>query len=78
MLGVLHFNGCLDAAEMVQAPPTAPTEDRKTVAPKAGPPVLFWNGIRDRAYEKWSASGAPLGDCIQFWLEAEQELLSER
>lgn len=31
--------------------------------------------IRLRAYEKWEAAGRPNGDGIQFWLQAEQELL---
>lgn len=30
--------------------------------------------IRQCAYEKWERAGTPIGDGIQFWLEAEQEL----
>jgi hypothetical protein len=31
--------------------------------------------IRICAYQKWEAAGKPTGDGIQFWLEAEQELI---
>lgn len=31
--------------------------------------------IRLRAYQKWEAAGKPAGDGVQYWLQAEQELL---
>jgi hypothetical protein len=31
--------------------------------------------IRLRAYHKWETAGKPPGDGIDFWLEAEEELL---
>lgn len=31
--------------------------------------------IRIRAFEKWERAGKPLGRDVQFWLEAEEELL---
>jgi len=31
--------------------------------------------IRFCAYQKWEAAGKPTGDGIQFWLEAEQDLV---
>ncbi len=31
--------------------------------------------IRLCAYQKWEAAGKPTGDDVQFWLEAEQELV---
>ena len=31
--------------------------------------------IRLCAYEKWVNAGKPTGDGVQFWLEAEQELV---
>ncbi len=31
--------------------------------------------IRLCAYQKWEAAGQPTGDGVQFWLEAEQELV---
>ena len=34
--------------------------------------------IRLWAYQKWEAAGKPTGDGVQFWLEAEQELLEGR
>jgi hypothetical protein len=32
--------------------------------------------VRRRAYEKWEAAGKPVGDGVEFWLRAEQELLA--
>lgn len=32
--------------------------------------------IRLCAYRKWEIAGKPIGDGIQFWLEAEQELMN--
>jgi len=32
-------------------------------------------GIRLCAYQKWEAGRKPTGDGVQFWLEAEQELM---
>ena len=34
--------------------------------------------IRLRAYGKWESAGRPIGDGIQFWVEAEQELRKRR
>jgi hypothetical protein len=34
--------------------------------------------IRLLAYRKWEAAGRPAGDGINFWLEAERELLPAR
>ena len=34
------------------------------------------NDIRARAYEKWEAAGRPSGDGVQYWLQAEAELLT--
>jgi hypothetical protein len=31
--------------------------------------------IRLSAYRKWESAGKPTGDGVQFWLEAEQELV---
>lgn len=30
--------------------------------------------IREIAYSKWEQAGGPIGDGLNFWLEAEQEL----
>jgi len=32
--------------------------------------------IRICAYQKWESAGKPTGDGIQFWLEAEKELMN--
>ena len=34
--------------------------------------------IRLAAYQKWEAAGKPAGDGVQFWLQAEQELVEGR
>jgi len=34
--------------------------------------------VRLAAYQKWEAAGKPAGDGVQFWLQAEQELLEGR
>jgi Protein of unknown function (DUF2934) len=31
--------------------------------------------VRGYAYQKWEAAGRPNGDGVNFWLEAEQEVL---
>lgn len=33
--------------------------------------------IRERAFAKWESAGCPCGDGVEFWLEAEAELLAE-
>ncbi len=32
--------------------------------------------IRDAAYFRWEAAGCPCGDGVEFWLEAEAEILA--
>ncbi len=34
--------------------------------------------VRARAHSKWEAAGCPAGGGIEFWLEAEREVSSER
>ena len=34
--------------------------------------------IRLCAYQKWEAAGKPTGDGVQFWVEAEQELVQRK
>lgn len=34
--------------------------------------------IRVHAYQKWEAAGKPNGDGVNFWLEAEQEVLQAK
>lgn len=33
--------------------------------------------IRAIAYSKWEAAGHPIGDGLNFWLEAEQDLIDQ-
>jgi hypothetical protein len=52
------------------------TEKGQTSAnPARNARELTLNAIHERAYRKWQAAGRPEGNCLSFWLEAEQELL---
>lgn len=35
------------------------------------------DAVRELAYHKWQAAGAPAGDGVTFWLEAEQQFLQQ-
>jgi hypothetical protein len=69
-------------ATVPQAGPSGPTTaTQKAVASgdtgdKAQ--LAFAESIRLRAYRKWESAGMPTGDGVQFWLEAEQELMKEK
>ena len=62
--------------------PSGPT-GRKAATPTAVAPgdqghngrLVSADDIRLRAYRKWESAGKPTGDGVQFWLEAEQELM---
>ena len=36
----------------------------------------YEEAIRDLAYRKWEEAGSPCGDGVNFWLEAEQEVMA--
>ena len=56
--------------------PTAATTTADTVRDNEhNGKVVSDEDIRTCAYHKWEAAGRPGGDGVQFWLEAEQELL---
>jgi hypothetical protein len=57
-----------DAPARAVASP-APDQNRKPVCQ---------DHIRLRAYQKWEAAGKPDGDGLEFWLEAERELLAAK
>lgn len=64
---------------VVHSTPTRPTTVATDMAARATKPnrsPASEEGIRMRAYQKWEAAGHPPGDGIQFWLEAERELLN--
>lgn len=48
---------------------TPPLKDEPTVAAR-----VREQAIRELAYARWEAAGRPMGDGVQFWLEAEREL----
>jgi hypothetical protein len=47
-------------------------------APEHNGEPVCQDEIRLRAYQKWEAAGKPNGDGIEFWLEAERELLAAK
>ncbi len=56
--------------------PTAPTKAAVTSSVNDNKGTLVSDAaIRLYAYQKWEAAGKPAGDGVQFWLEAEQELV---
>ncbi|MCI0456724.1 MAG: DUF2934 domain-containing protein [Gemmataceae bacterium] len=63
-------------------PPKPPPEARAAAAGRVetlGPgPTVSAEAIRLLAYRKWEVAGRPTGDGINFWLEAERELLPAR
>jgi hypothetical protein len=42
---------------------------------QAETPQELENRIRELAYLKWQAAGSPVGDGVNFWLQAEQEII---
>lgn len=61
---------------------TLPSKSKKSKVAEveqqpSSPPALGCDEIRERAYYKWKAAGCPCGDGVEFWLEAEAELLAE-
>lgn len=51
----------------------------EVACPSNQPPAnVCEDAIRAIAHRKWEAAGCPMGDGLDFWLEAEQEVNSER
>jgi Protein of unknown function (DUF2934) len=46
-----------------------------SVEPSANGQLVSEDHIRLLAYRKWQTAGKPTSDGVQFWLEAERELL---
>lgn len=58
--------------------PTGPTTTTQTAVAASDNDhtrLVSEEGIRLCAFRKWENAGKPTGDGIQFWLEAEQELV---
>jgi hypothetical protein len=72
-------------AATVEAPVSIPLALKVMTTGAAGRKEPSRNGqpvseeeIRLCAYRKWEATGRPAGDGVQFWLEAEKELLQDK
>jgi hypothetical protein len=66
-------------------PVSAKPTNEPTAPIKCGPGAGVKNGrsaseddIRLRAYQKWEFAGKPIGDGVNFWTEAKQELLQAK
>lgn len=65
-------------ATAAESGPTGPTTTQTAVATGANrhnAQVVSAEAIRLCAYRKWESAGKPGGDGVQFWLEAEHELV---
>jgi hypothetical protein len=56
----------------------APSKTIAGTTPEHNGQPVCEDGIRLLAYKKWEAAGKPDGDGIEFWLEAERELLAAK
>jgi hypothetical protein len=69
-------------ATVPQSGPTGPTTATQTVVASGDKgqhaQLASTESIRLCAYRKWERAGKPSGDGIQFWLEAEQELMKRK
>lgn len=73
-----HQKPATPADASVSKPPT-PTE--AAVASRGNDhtaKLVSDEDIRLAAYQKWERAGKPAGDGVQFWLQAEQELMEGR
>ncbi len=70
------------AAKVSRSMPAKPTDKPKEGGPTSPTPParepLSADEIRLRAYLRWEAAGKPPGDGVNFWGEAEQELLQRK
>ena len=62
-----------DATGPTTATPTASAGDKDHNAR-----LVTAEDVRLCAYQRWESAGKPTGDGIQFWLEAEQELVQAK
>ena len=64
-------------ADAVADQPTTPTKAAVASCDKTRNGMLISEtDIRLDAHQKWEAAGKPTEDGVQFWLEAEQELVT--
>jgi Protein of unknown function (DUF2934) len=69
-------------ATLAQSAPVKPlTEPKAVLAPSPDghaqkPKLVCEEMTRLYAYQKWETAGKPQGNDVQFWLDAEQELLA--
>jgi len=77
--GIVELRNGTAEAVATGSPTREQTLDVRSVATlRRQRPSLTLNDIRQVAFHKWQVAGRPSGDCVRFWLEAEQELLEGR
>ena len=57
--------------------PPKKTKEAEVEQKPSSPPAVCCETIREAAYYKWEAAGCPCGDGVEFWLEAEAELVPQ-
>ena len=79
---IIEMEGKIKKLGRATPAPSGPTGPPTTAHPAAAPGEkghdarsVCADDVRLRAYEKWERAGKPPGDGVQFWLEAEQELM---
>jgi hypothetical protein len=76
-----HHPQAAPSAGAAPAPPTSAPKAPVAAAPIAKAPkgkTVPEEVIRLQAYKKWETAGRPPGNGVQFWLEAERELLQAK
>jgi hypothetical protein len=82
---IIEMEGKIKELKRATSVPSIPTEQKDAEQAAVASGIRDPNGqlvsaedIRLSAYRKWVAAGRPAGDGVQFWLEAEQELVKGR
>lgn len=79
---IIEMEGKIKELKRATSAPSVPSEPKTTEQAAVASGNRDHNGqlvstedIRLSAYRKWVTAGRPVGDGVQFWLEAEQELV---
>lgn len=57
--------------------PQKKTKDMGVPQQPPSSPAVCCEKTREAAYYKWEAAGCPCGDGVEFWLQAEAELIAD-
>ncbi len=70
-----HHHKRATLAQSDSTGPTTATQTASSADKDHNAQLVSVEDIRLCAYRKWESAGKPTGNGIQFWLEAEQELV---